>query len=189
MLCGATVLIIIIVVSAIGGTVMNGLQHPKGMLSTPTAFSTATPKELFAETVRQTQDTIDVAGGHWYYNNGVNRTNDHGAPWSNPPATESYSAGSCGASELFQYTMTVYGDPITDPDGASAAMRAHWEKLGYQMNQLGPEKADATHNQELNARLPNGAMLTYAVATNLGAIIVRSACVPHTSDEMYQAAP
>jgi len=190
---GALVVVVIIVlavVTLIGGFLVNSSQQPPevGMLSTPSSASTASPKELFDETVRQTQDTIDIVGGSWYLNSGAKTVTNPGKPWTNPPKI-GYSVGPCGASDLHQYTMTVYGPPVADPDAAVALVKKHWEKLGYHIEQLGPEAADKKHNQELNAFLPNSSLLTYSPDTTGSDITVRSACSHHTSDELYNAAP
>jgi hypothetical protein len=89
---------IVILLAVATATVVNSVQRSPGMLSNPDSSSKATPKELFTETVRQTQDMIDVAGEPWYFDNGLNNTvTSPGKPWTNPPTT-GYSVSACGAS-------------------------------------------------------------------------------------------
>ena len=179
-----TVGVVVLVVVISGGIFMNALRNSPGVLSTPSSSSKATPKKLFAETVRQTQDIIDVAGGTW--SNGT-PTAINLIPWTNPPKNI-FTVGGCGQSELYRYTVRLYAPGVTDPDGASLVMRKHWESLGFKVSQLGPEQADITHHRQLGVFLPDGAGLSFDVSTDGSGITVQSACVNHTSDELYAAA-
>ncbi|MGH1526714.1 hypothetical protein ACRAWC_23075 [Leifsonia sp. L25] len=64
-----------------------------------------------------------------------------------------------------------------DPDALTARVRSHWERLGYQIRQIGPTAKDRTGHRSIIVDLPHSASISFSANTKILGISSSGECV------------
>jgi hypothetical protein len=137
----------------------------------PDDYSPKTEEQTLQEALTHTDDLVQLLGGEWL---------DDGVPPSpfDPTTHAGWSYGPCGAPATNRYSIHVQQvAPVADPLAKIEQVREHWERLGYQVRQIGPADTSKTKYTGIYVDLPYGAGLGFNASTTGMAISAQSECI------------
>lgn len=145
------------------------------VLSAPNGLSTKPRDQLLDEALKQVNELVQLMGGEWL---------DSGVPPSvfDPTNRAGWVLDACdmpATSGQYSINVSQQAAPGTeiDPFPPVAKVRAHWEKLGYTIRQIGPPSQDRTKGHSIVVDLPHKAALEFFASTEVLSISVDSECV------------
>jgi hypothetical protein len=138
----------------------------------PSELSPKAHQQLLDETIAHAEDLIRLLGGEWY---------DLGSPpVSFDPANRGrWIPEPCDMNDVAErYAINLMQHaPVADPLAKIQLVRAHWQKLGYEVRQIGPAESSTILYTEVFVDLPFGAALGFSASTQMMSISPQSECV------------
>ncbi|MEY9950607.1 hypothetical protein [Leifsonia sp. EB34] len=145
------------------------------VLSPPNGLSTKSHAELLDETIKHTDDLVQLLGGEWLDLGVPPNPFDPSDlnPWRHPDPCDMNGVAEQYSIDLRQ--RAPEGTEI-DPFAAVAKVRAHWKSLGYAIRQIGPPEQSTTYGHSIIVDQPRKGAIAFFASTQVLSISVQSEC-------------